>query len=352
MSGIDSRIQAFVKLGSFLREFVTDVVEGTGSGSKNPWHERMNTCLEQAGLQNAWFTKSNTLFALNAWGELLKESSIKNWLSYYELGRSKHNKVAIISAGNVPLVGFHDLLCVLITGNRAIVKCSSKDRILLPTLVEYLTDVEPVMADQCEFTEGVLEEFDAVIATGSNNTARYFEYYFRSKPHIIRKNRNSVGVLTGGESLEKLELLAEDIFRYYGLGCRSVSKIFVPAGYNFDQLFKALFKYKTVMDLQRYMNNYDYNKAVFLMSDFEILENGFIILKEDKNYASPIATLYYEFYDSKEDLLDKLNVERDQIQCIVAEGLLAEEVKFGQSQSPALDDYADGIDTVEFLLRI
>ena len=190
-----------------------------------------------------------------------------------------------------------------------------------------------------------------VIATGSNNTARYFEHYFKNKPHIIRKNRNSVAILTGKESKEELMALGEDIFRYYGLGCRSVSKIFVPKGYNFDLFFEALYNYHPIIEQAKYANNYDYNKAVYLMSEFKLLENGFLILKEDSSYSSPIASLFYETYDSIENIKNQLKTDEEKIQCIVSNGLLQAEIKFGETQTPKLTDYADNIDTVDFLLR-
>lgn len=311
----------------------------------------MDEVLRQAEARNGWFTRENVLFALEGWGDLLKDDVLKTWLSKYEILNNRSKEVAIITAGNIPLVGFHDLLCTLITGNKAIVKCSSNDNLLLPILANFLVKSEPFFEEKIEFTEGLLKGFDMVIATGSNNTARYFEYYFGGKPHIIRKNRNSVAVLLGAESPSQLELLGEDIFRYFGLGCRSVSKLFVPRDYDFDILFKALFKYRSLLEHDKYSNNYDYNKAVYLMSEFKFLDNGFFMLKEDHGYASPIATLFYEYYDSNKELSEKLIHEKDRIQCLVSKGFSTDEIGFGQTQRPGLMDYADGVDTVEFLLR-
>jgi hypothetical protein len=198
--------------------------------------------------------------------------------------------------------------------------------------------------------EGKLENFDTVIATGSNNTARYFEYYFKDKPSIIRKNRNSVAVLNGQETKEDLEALGEDIFRYFGLGCRNVSKLFVPKGYKFDTFFEAIFKYQDVIHYEKYANNYDYNKAVFLMSNFKLLDNGFLTIKEDISYASPISSVFYEFYDNIEDLQNRLEADSEQIQCIASNNLIKNSISFGQTQSPKLWDYADNTDTISFLL--
>ena len=210
----------------------------------------------------------------------------------------------------------------------------------------------PELKNRVTFLEGNLEKFDAVIATGSDNTARYFEYYFKDKPSIIRKNRNSVAILTGEESNDHLLQLSNDIFQYYGLGCRSVSKLFVPKNYNFDAFFEAIYHWHPIVEGAKYANNYDYNKAVFLMSEFKLLENGFLMLKEDSSYASPIASLFYEYYHTFEDLSKKLEIDSDKIQCIVSNDLSENHLLFGSTQTPNLDDYADGVDTVDFLLKI
>ena len=351
MAGIELRLQAFVKLGRFLREFVRFSSGETERKTESDF-QKIEAAIARASVENGWFTRDNIIYALNCWAELLREESLRSWLKNYKMDSAGSHKVAIITAGNIPLVGFHDFLCTLITGNQVIVKCSSNDKVLLPFLVDYLINTEHEFKDNIVFTDGLIQDFDAVIATGSNNTARYFEYYFSKKPHIIRKNRNSVAVLSGNETEAELELLGEDIFRYFGLGCRSVSKIFVPVNYNFDSFFNAIYKYQAVMDQQKYLNNYDYNKAVYLMSKFEILDNGFFILKEDEQYASPIATIFYEYYQSPQSLRERLVADSENIQCVVSRDFAEDEIGFGQTQNPGLADYADGIDTVEFLLRI
>ncbi|MBY0487316.1 MAG: acyl-CoA reductase, partial [Flavobacteriaceae bacterium] len=202
------------------------------------------------------------------------------------------------------------------------------------------------------FTDGKLENFDAVIATGSNNTARYFEFYFKDKPSIIRKSRNSVAVLTGNETHDDLVNLGEDIFRYFGLGCRNVSKLFVPKGYNFDAFFKAIYEQKDVIYYEKYANNYDYNKAVFLMSNFKLLDNEFLTIKEDTSYASPISSIFYEYYDAVDDIKNQLEKDAEQIQCIVSKNVIENSIPFGQTQKPNLWDYADNVDTLAFLLEI
>ncbi len=346
------RIQAFVKLGDLFREFCEyDNGLAENGTNRSDLFKEFEQKLSLAESRNGWFTRENILFSLKRWSELLNEQSLNDWLAKYNIASNSEKTVALITAGNIPLVGFHDLICVLITGNRALVKLSSNANVLLPYIVEQLNTFEPTLKDKVNFTEGKLEGFDAVIATGSNNTARYFEYYFGNQPNIIRKNRNSVAILTGKEAPGQLRELGEDIFRYYGLGCRSVSKLFVPKEYDFDHFFKGIFNYSKIIDGQKYANNYDYNKAVYLMSEFPILDNGFLMLKEDQGYGSPIATLFYEYYNSEDELADRLEADKDQLQCIVADGSREIEVHFGKTQYPGLADYADGIDTVEFLLK-
>ena len=241
--------------------------------------EQFNDIFEKAEQQNSWFTRANVIFAFKSWSDALSENNVKQWLSQYQLPQTTSSKkILIIMAGNLPLVGLHDLLCVLVTGHKAIVKLSSNDCVLLPYLITQMKTFAPEWTEAVTLTDDKVTEYDAVIATGSDNTARYFEYYFGKKPHIIRKNRHSVAVLTGKETPEELFALGKDIFLYYGLGCRSISKLFVPKGYDFNLLFQAIYPYKDIIQEQKYANNYDYNKAVYLMSLFQLLENGFLLL--------------------------------------------------------------------------
>ena len=345
------RIKSFTKLGEFFRAYSNSQKNGNSEPFEKKWHSKLEEAILLAGHKNGWFTKENILFALESWGNLLTEDNLTNWLSRYEIEKNKHKTVALIMAGNIPLVGFHDFLSVLLTGNKAVVKLSSNDNVLLPFISDYLISLEPSLAEEIEFSENKLEHYDAVIATGSDNTARYFEYYFGNKPHIIRKNRNSVAVLTGNETKAQLKGLGEDVFRYYGLGCRSVSKVFVPKTFDFDTFFEAIFEYNPIINQAKYANNYDYNKAVYLMSEFKFLENGFLMLKEDNNYSSPIATLFYEEYQSLDELKKRIELDKEKIQCVVSNGLFDDEVEFGFTQKPGLYEYADGVDTVEFLLK-
>lgn len=341
-------LEAFIKLGAFFNQFYeNDIIEN------DDWLSELDRVLQEAELQNKWYTRDNLLYVLGHWGKLLDKDQLLLWQNLYQGDmKTPKKQVAIIMAGNIPLVGFHDFLCVLLSGHHVLVKLSSNDSILLPFVKKFLVHHDNSLENKITFTDGKLTDFDAVIATGSNNTSRYFDYYFEKYPSIIRKNRTSLAVLSGNESKEQLERLGEDIFRYFGLGCRSVSKLFVPSGYDFDTFFEAIFKWKHLLEHHKYVNNYDYNKAVYLMSEMQILDNGFLIVKEDSSFASPIATLFFEYYLDKGDLKDRLNSEATQIQCIVSHGFTENEIPFGRTQTPDLADYADGVDTMQFLIDL
>ncbi|MEO0571122.1 MAG: acyl-CoA reductase [Bacteroidota bacterium] len=341
-------LKAFVKLGTLFNQFCkSDTIE------KDNWLSKLDIALQKAELQNNWYTRENLTYALAHWGKLLQEDQLLDWYNGYQVDPiHPKKKIAIIMAGNIPLVGFHDFLSVLLFGHEVLVKLSSNDSIILSFVKKFLEHHDALLGDKINFTEDTLTNFTAVIATGSNNTGRYFEYYFGKYPSIIRKNRNSVAVLSGTESSEQLEDLGEDIFRYFGLGCRSVSKLFVPQNYNFDAFFNAIFKWKHLLEHHKYTNNYDYNKAVYLMSEMQILDNGFLILKEDSSFASPIATLFFEYYSNNEVLIERLKNEANHIQCIVSNGLMENEIPFGHTQTPVLTDYADDVNTVQFLMDL
>ena len=350
---LQERINAFVKLGDFLRQFSSEVTQKSDNVEHNDFFfEGFKHQLKLAKEHNGWFTEENIKFALKSWSDALNFSNLNTWLEPYAINNISPKEVAIIMAGNIPLVGFHDFLSVLISGHSVLVKQSSNDKHLLPYLTKYLEHVEPQFKGKITFTEEKLKNFDAVIATGSNNTARYFEYYFKNKPSIIRNNRNSVAVLTGDETSAELKNLSEDVFRYYGLGCRNVSKLFVPKGYKFDAFFEAIYHWHPIVEKAKYANNYDYNKAVYLMSEFDILENGFFMIKEDESYASPIATLFFEYYDDLSELKETLEAKKEQIQCIVSSGFIKNEIAFGATQKPQLWDYADDVDSIKFLSSI
>ncbi|RTY99753.1 acyl-CoA reductase [Flavobacterium sp. RSP49] len=350
---LETKKSVFVELGKFLSQF------SENNTLKNPtvlhneaFFDAFVDLVQLSQSHNGWYTPENVYFSIHSWAEALTEKNLNQWLSSYTIPIQESKNIALILAGNIPLVGFHDFLSVLITGNNVLVKTSSNDQHLLPFLAKYIIAVQPELATNITFVDGKLENFDAVIATGSNNTARYFEYYFKDKPSIIRKSRNSVAVLTGNETKEQLTALGEDIFRYFGLGCRNVSKLFVPKGYSFVPFFEAIFVYQDVIHYEKYANNYDYNKAVFLMSNFKLLDNGFLTLKEDQSHASPISSVFYEFYNDINELKTKLKLESERIQCVVADRTIDDNVAFGQTQNPQLWNYADNTDTISFLLTI
>ena len=344
---------SFVELGNFLGQFSEEGNVKVASVLQNDlFFDEFANLIELSQSHNGWFTPEQVQFSVQSWAKALTEDNLNQWLSNYDFSKTEPKKTGLILAGNIPLVGFHDFLSVLISGHDVLVKTSSNDQHLLKFLAKYLIAIQPELNSKITFIEGKLEGFDAVIATGSNNTARYFEYYFKDKPSIIRKNRNSVAVLDGTETHEDLVGLGEDIFRYFGLGCRNVSKLFVPKGYNFDNFFKAMYEFREVIQYEKYANNYDYNKAVFLMSNFQLLDNEFMTIKEDSSYSSPISSVFYEFYDNLNEVNSRLNNDLEQIQCIVSNNLIENSVSFGQTQQPKLWDYADNVDTLSFLSKI
>lgn len=343
--------QSFIELGKFLSQFSeNDCKKNNNVLSNDLFFDDFIKLIDLSQSHNGWYTPEQVYFSIQSWSQALTENNINTWLSAYDINIKEPKNIALILAGNIPLVGFHDFLCVLITGHNVLVKTSSNDQHLLPFIAKYLITINSDFASSITFVEGKLENFDAVIATGSNNTARYFEYYFKDKPSIIRKSRNSVAVLNGKETKEQLIALGEDILRYFGLGCRNVSKLFVPEGYKFDAFFEAIFEYQDIIHYEKYANNYDYNKAVFLMSNFKLLDNGFLTLKEDVSHASPISSVFYEKYENLEDLKQRLQAENEQIQCIVSNNLIEKSIPFGKTQTPELWDYADNVDTISFLL--
>lgn len=341
-------LDAFVKLGSFIQGFCKHYAAPV-SEADIAFKNTLCFTMEQ----DAWFTEEDILFALRQWAELLTSENLTQWLSRYTKFKDYTPKtVCVVMTENIPLVSFHDFLCVLLAGHTVVARLSSQNRVLLAFFSRYLREQEPSLAEKIHFVNGRLDHFDAVIATVSGNSSEYFERYFSKKPNIIRKNRNTVAVLTGTESETQLVALGEDVFRYYGLGFRNVSKIYVPGGYDFDAFFNALDLYSGSRYNHKYANSYDYNKAVYLMSSFKILDNGFLLLKEDEGFSSPIAVLFYEYYDSQVALCQQLKERKEFLQGVVSEGVFSNEIAFGETQRPQLHDYAGGVDTMEFLLRI
>ncbi len=354
---IDNRIETFDSLGKFLKQFSQQQPERDDHPMNALFFDDFKELITRVSVYNPWFTEHNVKNAIGAIAGQLDKTQLEAWLAPYrdELNKTgKAHRIAVIMAGNVPMVGFHDLLCVLLSGNIFVGKLSSDDKLMLPYLSKIIIAIEPRFKGYIEITEGQLKVMDAVIATGSNNTARYFEYYFKKYPSIIRKNRNSVAVLTGRETATELTELGKDVFQYFGLGCRNVSKLFVPEGYKFDLFYESIISYQDIINTNKYANNYDYNRTVYLMSnDPTLLDNNFLLLKENSSYASPIGVLFYEFYNDLNKLNERLDKDVEQIQCIVAsDSSVRNSIPFGQAQCPRLADYADGIDTIKFLMEI
>jgi hypothetical protein len=306
--------------------------------------------IEDTNHTNGWFTVSEVNKALLSLSEMLNKSDLEQWFQHITVNEIP-KRVGLILAGNIPLVGFHDVICVLATGNIAMIKMSSSDDKLLPALLNELIVYEPTLAKHIVYVER-LKDYDAIIATGSNNSARYFDYYFGKKPNIIRKNRNSLAVLNGKEGVQDLRFLGNDIFDYFGLGCRNVSKLYVPKGYDFTQFFEAIEIYQPIINHFKYNNNYDYNKSIYLVNGVKHLDNGFLLVKEDEGMISPLAVLFYEEYSSISELEAQLNAHNEQIQCVATHlnlNISKQTLGFGQSQRPKLWDYADNVNTIDFL---
>lgn len=346
------RVAAFVQLGRVFHLFAASAPwPGHACGLDQAEYEEFDALIRRARQHNGWFTEENVRHALGGLSVMLQEETLKAWLAAYpelERPRSVARTVGLVLAGNIPLVGFHDVLCVVLSGHRARIKCSSDDAELIPAAINMLEHFAPGIAAQAEVTMGKLTDVEAVIATGSNNTSRYFEHYFGHLPRLVRKGRVSVAVLDGTETEAELKDLGEDLFRYFGLGCRNVSKLYVPREYDLDRVFGAIFPWQDIVNHNKYANNYDYNRALWMLDRVPILENGFVVFKEETALASPVAAVYYERYDDVKAVERSLEVQAEQIQCVVGHG----HVPFGSAQCPAPGEYADGVDTLGFLLDL
>ncbi|TWP22533.1 acyl-CoA reductase [Apibacter muscae] len=343
---LESRIKSISEIRNFLNQFLNHLNTG------NPRFQDFDRVISMAEQKNSWFTQENIFNALNYWDKVLEESNVNQWLSRYSLNENKNKTIGLVLAGNIPMVGFHDCLCCLLLGYKTKIKLSSKDNVLIPFFLnlwkETCNDLD------FSFVE-IIKDCDAVITTGSNNTARYFEYYFKDIPHIIRKNRTSIAVINGNEKQEDLEKLAKDVFTYFGLGCRNVTQLLVPADYNLNQLFESFLSYKDLIRHNKYSNNYDYNKAIYLLNKDKFWDNNLILLKESDNLYSAIGSLNVKFYKDHNEINTYIRENINDIQCIVSlnneiNGL--ETVPFGYTQKPELYNYSDGIDTIKFLLEI
>lgn len=324
------RIDAFSRLGDKIQHISTDDLQEYSF---------------RAQYENAWFTAENVQHAFEGLAFILQKDKLDHWLEKYtNLHPEVPKVVGIIMAGNIPLVGFHDLMCVLLSGHFAAVKVSSQDTFLTTLVIEWLLEIEPRFKKNLEIRER-LTSIDALIATGSDNTARHFEYYFKDHPKIIRKNRTSIAILDGSESEEDLKNLGKDIFWYFGLGCRNISKLFVPEGYDPKPFFEAIESFHYVGNHNKYRNNYDYHKSILLVNRVEHLDNGFLLWNVNENLVSPLSVLYVEEYATKDNLSLKLTSQQEKLQCIVGK----DHIPFGKAQRPEPWDYADGVDTLLFL---
>lgn len=332
-----NNIDAFKKLGGCL-------------ASPHWLDDRFGETIARQYRENSWFTPEFCRYALAAIAKMLASEALDAYYACYKdvaPAEDPRKRVAVISAGNIPVAAFHDFFCILVSGNDYQGKLSSQDKYLLPVLAQALIEIEPRFAERISFVDKIAN-FDAVIATGSNNSARYFSYYFDKYPHILRKNRNSVAVLDGTETDEELRLLADDIYLYFGLGCRSISKLFVPKGYDFVPFLRILTQESQPIALHnQFNNNLDYQKAVHLMNQIPYMDAGTFLLVENENYASPIGMVYYEYYDDLQHVKQRLTNDAEQLQCIV--GHCAE--PFGNAQNPSLLQYPDGIDVFQFIIH-
>ena len=343
---LNNRITLFVKLGRFFSDYINNNLE---SLEKNKFDKAINESI----LHNSFFSKKNILKSLLSWSNVLTKKSIDNFLSNYMIKiKKREKKIAIVMAGNIPLVGFHDFFCVIVSGNFAVIKLSSKDSHLFKFILRFLVKENPDFSTKFDVVENKLQIFDAVIATGNNISANQFELYFKKYPKIIRRNRHSIAILNGNETKKEIELLANDIFYYFGLGCRNVSKIFIPNNYNLDILFKSFVLWNEVINKNSYANNYNYYRAIYLLNKEVFFDNGFVLLKESEKIGSPVGTIYFEYYKSENQIKEMIKKNNEKIQCIVSNNNYRKTIKFGETQMPNLNDFADDIDTFNFLLKL
>jgi hypothetical protein len=341
---INERTELISDIGEFLKNYLDEKYDN----KKDDNLIEFEKVIKKTQSNNPWFTDENIKINLTYWSKKLIKTNLNQWLSKYNLKDTSRKNIAIIMAGNIPLVGFHDFICVFLAGHNSIIKLSSNDKYLIP----FLLNLVKFPSERVVYLDGMLKDYDAVIATGSDNTSRYFEYYFKNKQSIIRKNRNSIAILDGNETNVDLKSLSHDILTYFGLGCRSVSKLYVPKGYNFDSFFNSIFAYKDLINNHKYANNYDYNKAIYLMSEYKFLDNGFFMIKEGNEMHSPISTINYEYYDNISHLSEKIKQQEENIQCVVSNIKFEGRIDFGETQNPSLNQYADNIDVMNFLLTI
>lgn len=350
MINLHSRIRALGSLGNHISNYCSHP-----EASKSEKFPALHTAVLQSKAANPWFTSESIDAALEGICVFLNTNVLLLWAENNGIPENQRNPVTVglVMAGNLPAVGFHDFISVIISGHKALVKLSSDDKFLIPAMFEILVDFEPEIKDQIRFTENRLTGIDAVIATGSDNSSRYFEFYFAKYPHIIRRNRNGIGLIQGDESKNDLQKFADDVFLFFGLGCRNISKVYLPAQYDPTDLFSGFEGHQMIGNHNKYFNNYEYNKAVYLINGIRHFDNGFLLLREENMISSPVAVLHYEYYEDQQLLKDWIKRDSDKIQVVVsAKGSWPGSVPFGKAQKPEIDDYADGINTLDFLRNL
>ncbi len=334
---IEQRINSFLLLAKKMKGLDKGIVESLYS---------------EAYIHNPWFTKENIDLAFEGFFRYLDEDKLIKWVKPYGQKVTTPKTIGVVMAGNIPMVGVHDFLTVLMSGHKLQAKLSAKDEVLLRFIADMLFEIDPIFKDYIQFNDK-LQGYDAVIATGSDNTARYFEYYFSKVPHIIRKNRTSVAILSGEEDQEIISLLAGDVFQYFGMGCRNIAKIYIPESMQPENLLPAFQKYEHIADHHKYANNYYYNRSIFLVNQTPHIDSGFLLMQENTNLVSPLSVLYYENYKTTEDLKLQLSAYEEKIQCLISENAwYPKSLPFGEAQKPEVWDYADHVDTMDFLMNL
>ncbi len=339
---LKQRINGFVQIGSFLERHINKQYHH----SETQLHLGLEKLVETAAIYNHWFTPEYVNLSLKNLSTMLRKNEVELFCT--PILEKPAKTIAIVCAGNIPLVCFHDVLCVLLCGQRVLIKMSSDDNVLLPFILKLLVHYEAGFEEKILFATGKLSDFDAIIATGSNNTSNYLHYYFSKYPNIIRKSRTSIAVLDGTETSEDLKNLGHDIFDYYGLGCRNVSKVLVPNNYSFNHFFESIVDFGSVVNNKKYGNNYDYYRSIYLLESEKFLDNNFLILKESNQLFSPVSVLFYESFSTNNDIHEYIKNNQNSIQCVIGKDF----IPFGYSQQPVISEFADKINTVDFLLNL
>lgn len=343
----DSLINAFAQIGVVFKSIGNNKTwPGNQIGLTEEEYQDFDLLVSKCHVYNGWFTEESIRLALREWSVLLTKSALDSWLAGCQFSESK--KIAVIAAGNIPMVGLLDAISVLLTGNYLLLKCSSDDDKLIPAILKLAAKFDHSVAERYEVVEARLTGFDAVIATGSNNSSDHFKQYFSNVPNIIRKNRSSIAIIDSDTSPEDMQELGKDIFTYYGLGCRNVSRLFIPKDFVLDRFFEGMFGFKEIVNHHKYANNYDYQRAIHLMNGDEFLDNGFLMTKEDERLHAPLGMIYYQRYEDLSEVTRFIEENKDELQCVVGKGF----IEFGGSQKPSLTDYPDNVDILEFIQNL